>query len=287
MRIRIVIGVLVLAVLWVLWRSVFTVGEAQSALVMRFGRVAASALAPGLHWKSPLDEVHRFDQRLRTDAYPGEMLLTADGKTLSADLYVRWRVRDGLRYYQAVGGNARIAAARIADVIRDRVRDAATQVSAAQLAARVHAGLAAGALERINAALMPLGVSVTDVQFERVDLPDDVASAVYQRMQEGFAARAQLLRSEGNAAAGNLRMQAESHRAATLADGTRDAQRIRADADAQVSATYARAYGSNPEFAAFDRSLQAYRESLGLQGDVFVVSPDSEFFKYLRSASGR
>jgi modulator of FtsH protease HflC len=287
MRVRLIVVVLLAAAAWLLWRCAFIVGEGQYALVTHFGRITAAGLAPGLHWKSPLDDAYRFDARLRTRAYQGETLLSGDGKTLSADFYLRWRILDGVRYFQAAGGDADIAAARIADVVRDRIKAQATRLTAAQLAASPRAALTDPTFRQINAALAPLGVGLEDVELQGVDLPDDAAKAVYERMQESFAARAQQLRAGGDAAAGQIRMQAERRRAEVLADGVRDAQRIRADADRQAGAAYARAYGRNPEFAAFYRSLQAYRDALGRDGDIFVLSPDSEFFKYLRSASGR
>jgi membrane protease subunit HflC len=125
------------------------------------------------------------------------------------------------------------------------------------------------------------------VQLQRIDLTEDVATAVYQRMQQSAIAQAQQLRAGGVADAEKIRADAERKRADILAGATREAQHIRGEADARATAAYARAYARNPEFAAFYRSMQAYKNTLGLDGDILVIAPEGEFFKYLHSASGR
>jgi membrane protease subunit HflC len=150
-----------------------------------------------------------------------------------------------------------------------------------KLVAAVRAsGAAVGAAQR-------LGVELADLQLQRIDLSDELGSAVFQRMQQSLAAQAQQLRSQSVAEADRIRADAERRRAQVLADGTREAQRVRGEADLAAANAYAKAYGSNPEFAAFYRSLQAYRNTLGRDGDILVLSPEGEFFKYLHSASGR
>jgi len=142
-------------------------------------------------------------------------------------------------------------------------------------------------LESLRAAAEQLGVELADAQLQRVDLSEDVAGAIYQRMQQSLVTQAQQLRNEGSEQSDRIRSDAEHKRAQLLADGTREAQRIRGEADAAAAATYARAYGANPEFAAFTRTLQAYKSSLGREGDILVLTPEGEFFKYLHSANGR
>ena len=132
-----------------------------------------------------------------------------------------------------------------------------------------------------------MGIELIDVQLQRIDLTDDVATAVYQRMQQGQIAQAQQQRASGVAEAEKIRADAERKRAEILADATREAQRIRGEADARAGGAYAKAYARNPEFAAFYRSMQAYRNTLGRDGDILVIAPEGEFFKYLHSASGR
>jgi membrane protease subunit HflC len=270
-----------------LWRSVFVVDEGEAALVTRFGQVQPADYAPGAHLKSPFDEVHKFDRRLVTRSYPGEVFLSQDQKALTIDFYVKWRLLDPARYFQATGADEDVAAARLADVVRERIKAAVAAEPLAAAIADTHLAddsLRAGALRAPSGRL---GVELVDARLQRIDLPDDLANAVYQRMQQSLSAQAQQLRTQGNAEADKIRADAEHKRAQTLADATREAQRVRGEADAAAAGAYAKAFGANPEFAAFYRSLQAYKSSLGRDGDILVIAPEGEFFKYLHSASGR
>jgi membrane protease subunit HflC len=277
----------ILLVAVVLWRSVFAVDENEAALLTRFGQVQPGDYTAGAHLKSPFDEVHKFDRRLMTRTYQGEAFLSQDQKALTIDFYLKWRLLDPARYFQATGGDEDAAAARLADMVRERIKAAV----AAQPLATVIAGtnltddtLQASALRAPSARL---GVELVDARLQRVDLPDEFANSVYQRMQQSLTAQAQQLRTQGTAEADKIRADAEHARAQTLADAIREAQRVRGEADAAAAGAYARAYGANAEFAAFYRSLQAYKNSLGRDGDILVIAPEGEFFKYLHSASGR
>jgi len=231
--------------------------------------------------------VHRFDNRVITHVFPGEGLLSQDQKSLNVDFYVKWRLSNATRYLEATGGDEDVVAARLADVVRERLKSA---VGAAPLVAIIgNAQLLSGAanLEPLRSQAAALGVEFVDAQLQRIDLPDDVANAVYQRMQQNLVAQAQQSRDQGGAQADKIRDDAEHKRAQILADATREAQRVRGEADANAALAYARAYGVNAEFAAFYRSLEAYKHTLGRDGDILVLSPEGEFFKYLHSASGR
>ncbi|MGA2023604.1 MAG: protease modulator HflC [Steroidobacteraceae bacterium] len=284
-RVYAAFGFALLALL--LWSMVFVVDEGSVGLLTRLGQIQPGAYGPGAHLKSPFDEVHRLDRRLITHVYPGESFLSQDQKALNVDFYLKWRLADAARYFQATGGDEDAAAARLADIVRDRLKSA---VAAAPLAASVaDARLTSGALDvdALRSQAAALGVQFVDAQLQRVDLPDDVAGSVYQRMQQSLMSQTQQLRDQGEAQAEKIRADAERKRAQILADATREAQRLRGDADATAAGAYARAYGANAEFAAFYRSMQAYKSALGRDGDVLVISPDGEFFKYLHSASGR
>jgi len=283
-RVFIGIGILIAAALC--WRSVFVVDESEVAL-SRIGEGEPVTYGAGLHLKSPLAAVHIFDRRLVTHAYAGESFLSQDQKPLTVGFYLRWRLVDPARYVAASGGDEDVAAARLAELVRARIREA---LAAGPLAADIAGGrLNAGTLhaDELRAAAELLGVELVDVQLQRIELPEQVANAVYQRMQQSLTIQEQQLRAKGSTEADKIRADADRKGAEIKADATRDSQRLRGDADAAASAAYARAYGSNPEFAAFSRTLQAYRNSLGREGDVLVISPEGEFFKYLHSASGR
>ncbi len=287
MYVRILYAVAALLVIVLLLRSVFVVDESEAAVITRFGQVKPGDLAPGAHLKSPFDEVHKFDRRLVTRAYAGETFLSQDQKALSVDFYIRWRLVDPVRYFQATGADEDVAAARLADLVRERIKVA---VAAVPLAAAIADSNLADATLRAGTLRAPsarLGVELVEARLQRFDLPDEVANAIYERMQQNLTAQAQQLRTQGNADAEKLRADAEHKRAQTLADATREAQRVRGEADAAAAAAYDKAYGANPEFASFYRSLQAYKNSLGRDGDILVIAPEGEFFKYLHSASGR
>jgi membrane protease subunit HflC len=270
-----------------LWRSAFILDEGETALRTRFGQLAGTAYSPGLHLKSPFDEVHVFDGRLMTRVYSGESFLTRDLKALSVDFFVKWQLRDAVRFFQATGGDEDMAALRLTDIVRDRLKSAIANQPLARVIADAHGTLSDANLKQIDAAANDLGIQLIDVQLQRIDLTEDVASTVYQRMQQGEIAQAQQLRASGVADAEKIRADAERKRAEILADATREAQRLRGEADARAGAAYAKAYARNPEFAAFYRSMQAYKNTLGRDGDILVIAPEGDFFKYLHSASGR
>jgi modulator of FtsH protease HflC len=287
MATRLLIGLGVAVAALLLWRSCYILGEGQIALRTRFGQIGAAQERPGLHLKSPLDEVHILDRRILTRAYPGESFLTRDQKALSVDFYVKWQLLDAARFFQATGADEDMAGLRLADVARDRLKSAVAGQPLTRVIADPRGTLSEAGFNDIGAAARELGVQLIDLQLQRIDLTDDVATAVYQRMQQGQIAQAQQQRASGVADAEKIRADAERKRAEILADATRQAQRIRGEADARAGGAYAKAYARNPEFAAFYRSMQAYRNTLGRDGDILVIAPEGEFFKYLHSASGR
>jgi membrane protease subunit HflC len=285
-RVFAVLGIALAAAL-LLWRVLFVVDEGAVALLTRFGQMQPGEYGPGAHLKSPLDEVHRFDRRLITRVYPGEGFLSQDQKALNVDFYLKWRLADAARYFQTTGGDEDVVAARLADIARERLKSAVAAEPLAASLGDARLGAATLGTQALRAQASALGVQFIDGQLQRVDLPDDVAAAVDQRMEQSLSSQAQQLRDQGNTQADKIRADAEHKRAQILADATRESQRLRGEADATAAGDYARAYGANAEFAAFYRSLQAYKNTLGREGDILVISPDGEFFKYLHSANGR
>ncbi|HEX4024665.1 MAG TPA: protease modulator HflC [Steroidobacteraceae bacterium] len=280
-------GVLVALVVVVLGaRSLFVVEQSGSALRTRFGRIVGNDYGPGLHVKSPLDQVHRFDRRLITSVYAGESFLTRDQQALSVDFDVKWRLADLRDYYQRTAGDEDLAAQRLADLVRGRLKSAVAQESLAEVTGSPRGGLGDAGFDAMRTAAHVLGVELVDLQLQRVDLTDESANVVYQRMEQGFNTQALQAGATGTIDADKIRSDADRKRADTLADATRQAAHIRADADARAAAIYAQAYGRNPELAAFTQSLQAYKSSIGREGDVLVITPEGDFFKYLLSPGG-
>ena len=283
---RLAIAVAVVLVVVLGWRAVFVVGQGSSSLRTRFGQIVGGEYGPGLHLKSPLDEVHRFDRRVITSVYAGESFLTRDRQELSVDFYLKWRLADVREFYQNTAGDEDTAAQRLEDLVRGRLKSAVAQEPLSAVSARPRGGLGSAAFDAARSAARMLGVELVDLQLQRVDLTDESANVVYQRMEQGFNTQALQAGATGAVDADKVRADADRKRADTLADATRQAAHIRADADARAAAIYAQAYGRNPEFAAFTQSLKAYKSAIGREGDILVITPEGEFFKYLQSAGG-
>jgi membrane protease subunit HflC len=287
MNVRVIsLAAIVIAVM-LLWRSLWVVDEGQVALRTRLGQIVGAPLEPGLHLKSPLDDVHLFDRRIITRSYPGDTFLTRDEKTVNVDFFIKWKLVDPLRYYQATNGDEDMAAQRLMEQVRDHLKTAVAGETLTTMNQKPRGTLSDAAFEQLRLGAGELGLDLVDVQLQRVELTDEVAAAVYQRMQQGLISQAAQLRSAGAAQAEAIRSDADRKRADLLADATRESQRTRGEADGQAAAALSHAYGRNADFAAFYRSMQAYKKTLGRDGDVLVISPEGDFFKYLHSASGR
>jgi modulator of FtsH protease HflC len=281
--------VLALAGVMLVWQSLFQVRETETAIRMQFGKIVDSDYAPGLHLKLPLwiDNVRRFERRIVTERYPGETFLTSENKALIVDFYVKWRVRDAAQYYRATNGNTDFASSRLGDNVKDGIKGVVARRTLQEIVITERTVFTGDMFSRASDAAKELGLELIDVRVQRIDLPDEVSGSVYQRMQESFRARGNQLRAEGSGEAERIRAEADRKRTEILANAQRDAQRLRGEGDALAGRVYAQAYGKSPEFYQFYRSLQAYRSSLAREGDVWVVTPEGEFFKYLNSPGRR
>ncbi len=263
--------------------SVFTVSETELAVRTRFGQVMAGDYRPGLHWCWPFERVARVERRVITQELLGESFLSGEQQGLRIDLAIAWQVRDAAQFLSASGGDEQAAGARLADLLRSDLKSAYAKLTLAQIITAPHSGVAPATLARLQALAQLLGISVSDARVQRIDTTEEVTNAVLKRMQAAFAAASAQIRAEGSADAGRIRAEAERNRAEILASANRDAQRLRGEGDGQAAMIYARAYARSPEFAAFYRSLQAYRSALGREGDILVIEPEGDFYKYLRS----
>jgi membrane protease subunit HflC len=271
------------------WGSVFQVSETQVAIRMRFGEIVGSGYVPGLHFKLPLgiDNVRTFERRIITQRYEGETFLTSENKALIVDFYVKWRVKDPSVYYRTTNGNSDVASVRLGDNVKDGIKGVVARRTLAEIVITERTAFTGDMFSRASESGNDLGIELIDVRVQRIDLPDEVSGSVYQRMQESFKARGNQLRAEGSADRARIMAGADRKRTELLATAQGDAQRLRGEGDALASRIYAQAYGKSPEFYQFYRSLQAYRSSLAREGDVWVVTPDGEFFKYLDSSGRR
>jgi modulator of FtsH protease HflC len=274
----IVVGVLVLAAAM----SLFTVRQSQLAVRTEFGAIVDSRYEPGLHLKLPWDQVVKFDGRILSQTYTGETFLTNDGRGLIVDFYVKWRVKDAARYFQNSGGREETVGERLASIVKDGLKGVVAQRTLGEIITAERSAVTGDMFALASRNVAQLGADLIDVRIQRIDLPDDVATRVYEQMKQNFAKIANQRRAEGQAEKARIQSGAERQRTEILADAERDALRVQGEADSESAQIYARAYSKNPEFYAFYRSLQAYERSLGKDGDLIVVSPDGDFFKYLK-----
>jgi membrane protease subunit HflC len=270
--------------------SMFVVDQHRYAVVYALGELREVIKEPGLHFKlpPPFQTVVYLDKRLQTlDTSDGERFLTAEKKDLVVDAFVKWRINDPRQYLVAIGGSGgQSGAERGAERVAQAVQVALNAEIGARKVSDVVAGqreqLAAALHERVAAGSRQLGVEVVDVRLKRVDFTPQVNAALYERMKADRLRVANETRSTGAAEASQIRADAERQRSVILAEAYRDAETIKGEGDAKASQIYAQAFGKNPEFYRFYRSLEAYRATFKSRSDVLVLDSNSEFFKYFK-----
>ncbi len=271
----------VIAILVLLGSSMFTVREDQYAVLFRLGEIQRTDFAPGLHFKMPLvNNVIKFDRRiLSLDTQP-ERFLTSEKKDVLVDFVVKWRIDNVKDFYTATRGDELRAQQSLGQIVKDRMRDEFNKRTLQQVVADQRDEMMANLKTASNGSADKLGIIVVDVRIKRIDLPEQVTGAVFDRMRSERAQVANALRSNGSQEGEQLRAEADRKVSVLLAEAERDAQRIRGEGDALAAEIYAKAYNADPEFYAFHRSLEAYRSSFKAQGNVLVLDPNSEFFEY-------
>jgi membrane protease subunit HflC len=272
-------GLLLLA-----WLSLFVVDQRQNAVVFRLGEVISIKTEPGLYAKVPLlDNVRLFDMRILTiDSSEPERFLTSEKKNVLVDLFVKWRITDPRLYYVSVGGDEARARTRLLQTINDSLRAEFGNRTVHEVVSGERDTIMELMRDRANEDARHIGVQVMDVRMKRIDLPQEVSEAVYRRMEAERKRVANELRSTGSAESEKIRADADRQREVILAEAYRDAQRIKGQGDAKATAIHASAYALDPEFFAFYRSLEAYKQSFKNKSDVLVLEPDSEFLKYFK-----
>lgn len=264
----------------------FTVDQRQHAIVFQLGEVMEVISAPGLHWKWPLiQNVRFFDKRILTlDTPEPERFLTAEKKPVLVDSYVKWRINDVKQYYISVGGDEMVAKTRLAQTVNSGLREAFGKRTVHDVVSGEREKIMAEVQRKADIDARTLGVQIIDVRLKRVDFTPEVSDSVYRRMETERKRVANELRSEGAAEAEKIKADADRQREIIVAEAYRDAQKIKGEGDAKASSIYAQAFGQNPEFYSFYRSLEAYRQSFKNKSDVMVIDPSSEFFKYLKNS---
>ena len=267
--------------------SAFTVNEREHAIKLQVGQVVKADYEPGLHWKIPIyQNVRKFPRRILTISDRPERIFTAERRALQVDFFVKWRIVDPVTFYTSTGGFEDIANDRLSEIIKNSIVTEFGKRSVEEAISVERAELMSDMLATASATATGLGVELIDVRVKQVEFPDEVRNAVYREMREERARAAAELRAQGRETAEERKSEADKQRTIILADAYRDSQLIRGEGDAQAAEVYANAYNKDPEFYDFYRSIDAYRKSLGNEGDVLVLDPNSEFFRYLNSATG-
>jgi membrane protease subunit HflC len=268
--------------------TVFTVDQRQYAIIFQLGEVKEVVTEPGLAFKWPMiQNVRIFDKRILTlDSPEPERFLTAEKKPVLVDSFVKWRINDVKQYYISVGGDESLARTRLAQTVNAGLREEFGRRTVHDVVSGARDAIMTDVQKKADADIRTIGVEIIDVRLKRVDLPPEVSESVYRRMETERKRVANELRSEGAAEAEKIRADADRQREVIVAEAYRDAQKVKGEGDAKAAAIYGRAFGENPEFYSFYRSLEAYRGSFKNKNDLMVIEPNSDFFKYLKS-SGR
>lgn len=263
--------------------TVFTVDEREWAIMFRFGEVVRTDFEPGLHFKLPVAQtVSKFDNRIQTLEVPAVRYQTAELKNVIVDAFVKWRINDVKKYYVAIGAGD--IDARLSQNINDLSRSEFGARTVREVVSGDRSKIMSVLKERSNEFSDQFGVEILDVRIKRVDLPKEVSNSVFQRMEAERTRVAKDLRAKGGAKAEQIRANADKEQTIVLAEAGKRSQLSRGEGDAIAVATYAKAYGSNPEFYSLYRSLDAYRRMLNSGNDLMVLQPDGDFFRFFNKS---
>jgi membrane protease subunit HflC len=277
------------AVLLVISGSLFTVDQRYSAIVFQLGEVKDVVRAPGLHFKWPMiQNVRRFDMRILSYDDPQPLrFITSEKKPVLVDSFVMWRITDVKQFYISVRGDELAAATRIRQTISDSLQAEFGRRTVHDVVSGQRDEIMGVVREKVDQELRRIGVEIVDVRLKRVDLPQQVSESVYRRMESERKRVANELRSTGAAEAERIRADADRQREIILAEAYRDAQQAKGEGDARATDIYAKSFSQNPEFYAFYRSMDAYRSTFRGKGDLMLLDPNSDFFRYFKDPAGR
>lgn len=272
------------AVVILLSMSVFTVAETERVIKFQLGEIVGADFQPGMHFKLPfINNVKKFEARILTMDSTPERFLTAEKKNVIVDSFVKWRIGDVKTFYTTVAGDVNQANIRLDQIIKDSARSEFSKREIKQLVSTDRSAIRDALITNVSPHAAKLGITIVDVQVKRIDLPAEVSTSVYQRMEAERARVAREFRSQGSEAAERIRADADKQREIILANAYRDSEVMRGEGDAKAADIFAKAYSEDSDFFAFYRSLIAYKESLGKSGNIMVLEPNSDFFKYFKN----
>jgi len=283
------IGLLAISALMVLLVSMsmlFVVDQRNFAVVYSLGEIKEVIAEPGLKFKlpPPLQNVIFIDRRTQTlDSPETRPVFTAEKQSLVIDWLVKWRITEPRQFIRNTGVDLRNAEARLSPIVQAALNEEVTKRTVRAMLSTERDKVMQGVMQRLSDDAKNFGIEIVDVRIKRVDFAATITESVYRRMESERKRVANELRSEGAADGEKIRADADRQREVILADAYRDAQKVKGEGDAKASAIYAEAFGRDPQFANFYRSLEAYRSSFRSKSDVLVLDPSSEFFRVMRN----
>lgn len=279
-----------IAVALIFVSALFVIPEGQRGIVIQFGKIQRDAeqnvvvYEPGLHFKLPMIEtVRKLDARVQTLDDAQDRFVTAEKKDLLVDSYVKWRIKDFGAYFLATGGNTAQAEVLLKQYINNGLRTEFGTRTIPEIVSGERTQLMQSALQQAGEASKELGIEVVDVRVKQINLPQEVSSSIFARMEAERHAVAREHRSRGMEEAEIIRADVDARVTVMLADAERNSRTVRGEGDAQAAKVYADVYNKNAEFFSFIRSLDAYRNSFKNKDDIMVIQPDNDFFKYMKS----
>lgn len=278
-----------LVAIGVLSACIFVVDQRQYAVVYALGEIRQVIDKPGLHLKlpPPFQNVQYFDRRILTiDTADIDRFITSEKLNIQIDTFVKWRINDPRTFVRSVQGSEFIAADRISRSLRDSLNNEIAKRTVADVISGQRDQIEDSVRAKVNEDSKQIGAEIIDVRLKRVDFAPEVQERVFDRMQSERKRVANERRATGSAESEKIRADADRQREVILAEAYRDAQRIKGEGDAKAAAIYASAFGQNPEFASFYRSLEAYRASFRNRNDVLVLDPSADFFRFFRGGAG-
>ncbi|HTD04997.1 protease modulator HflC [Undibacterium sp.] len=284
---RLISSIIAVAIaLMILYSTIFVVDQKSYAIVFALGEVKSVISEPGLHFKlpPPFQNVLMLDKRILTiDSPETDRFITAEKMNILVDTYVKWRITEPRLYFVSFGGEERRAQDRMSQIVKAALNDEITKRTVRDVISGERGKVMEAIRSKVTDEAKQIGVEIIDVRLKRVDYVEQINNSVYDRMKSERARVANELRSTGAAESEKIRADADRQRVVILAEAYREAEKMRGTGDAEASQIYAQAFGQNPEFYKFYRSLEAYRASFKTKNDVLVVDPNSEFFKYFKA----
>jgi modulator of FtsH protease HflC len=279
--------ILLFAVVIVGYSSVFTVAQTEQALVVRLGEPVSVVTEPGLHFKAPfIDTVINIDKRILDLENPSQEVIASDQKRLVVDAFARYRIKNALQFYQSVG-SIQAANVQLTTLLNASLRRVLGEVTFIQVVRDEREALMARIRDQLDREAGGYGIQVVDVRIRRADLPEQNSQAVYQRMQTERQREAAEFRAQGGQKAQEIRSNADREATVIVAEANSTAEQVRGEGDGERNRLFAEAYGKDPDFFAFYRSMTAYENGLKSGDTRFLLRPDSDFFKFFGSVSGK